>query len=99
MYSTMDNTKKIKKIIQNFIDNKQSWENEFGGCNINTLNKCIYKKSDDFQIQYFEKNSTITFKILPAYFVLQAPYYWQYNDGVIVNDEVLFYSDNNIKNV
>ena len=79
----------IQKQLQNKIDTKEKWENEFGIIHKISFVKEQYNSQDDFKISYHTINNTVYFKVLPKYFSLPDSHaYWEYYDGCIKDNEV-----------
>ena len=89
--------------IQTYIlskkENNQAWENEYGIYNGEKHGIDTYYSTNDFKVQYIQKNDLTLFKIVPTYF--QIPhngYFWEYYDGYIKNGKIRWneYKEKNI---
>lgn len=82
-------TKLIQMKVEENIEKKTPWVNEYGSTHRELYKKEFYQTCNDFKIEYYRnpKDNTLYFKIIPSYFSFPGGYiYWEYYDGMIQED-------------
>ena len=79
-------TELIHMTLEEKIERKKQWCNEYGSVHRELYKKDLYKTRKDYKINYYRcpKDNTLYFKVVPSYFSMPGgQYYWEYYDGIV----------------
>jgi hypothetical protein len=82
-------TELIHMTLEEKIERKKPWCNEYGSVHRELYKKDLYKTRKDYKINYYRcpKDNTLYFKVVPSYFSMPGgQYYWEYYDGIVQED-------------